>query len=343
MTQSARIFLSHSSKDNDFVRRLANDLKSKGVPVWFDEWELKVGDSLNERIGAGIKESAWLAVILSKNSVESAWVKKELNAALETELEKKQVFVLPIVIENCEIPVFLRDKMFADFRRSYEYGLSALLKRLIPEKAFFVPVATEPSIQVHRQPPRPRSEDFLINIVDARIEGRDDEHPGLLNVVFKLDKTPDDDWTELFEHPTSYILSIHAARVLGDEIYWPASESDIPNKKQWIYDWVTDANNRYLPVVQQRIAQKEALLRRSQQENEKIAKLENVLRGRTEGVLVKPTNAVMIGLCTLTLEGCTARSTPAPITQVNFDSERHIHLCFNCLQRQLDSGQYRLE
>jgi len=162
-------------------------------------------------------------------------------------------------------------------------------------------------------------------------------------VVFKLDKTPDEDWVSLFEHPSSYTLSIHPASVFGDEIHWSASESDIERSKHWVYDWLDDANKCYLPVIQQRIAQKEAQFRRTQQESEKIAKLENVLRGAREGILIRPTNAVMIGLCTLTLEGCTAQNSPAPITQVNFDNERHIHLCFNCLQKQLESGQYRVE
>jgi hypothetical protein len=343
MTQSARIFLSHSSKDNEFVRRLATDLQSRGVPVWFDKWELKVGDSLTDRISSGINESAWLAVVLSKNSVSSQWVKTELNAALAKELEKKKVFVLPILIDDCDIPVFLKDKMFADFRRSYDAGLTALLKRLIPEKAFFIPAKAAPEVQVHRQPPRPRAEEMLLKIVNVEIEGRNDEYPGLFDVVFKLDKTPDEDWVALFENPSSFTLSIHPAKVYGDEIHWGASESDIERSKHWVYDWLDDANKRYLPVIQQRIAQKEAQLRRTQQESEKIAKLENVLRGAREGILIRPTNAVMIGLCTLTLEGCTAQNAPAPITQVNFDNERHIHLCFNCLQKQLDSGQYRIE
>jgi len=137
MNNSAKIFLSHSSKDKEFVRQLALDLKKNNVPIWFDEWELKVGDSLNKRIGEGIKESGWLGIVISKNSIKSSWVEKELNAGMMTELEKKQVFVLPIVIDNCEIPIFLRDKLFADFRSDYQTGLNALLNRLIPEKSIY--------------------------------------------------------------------------------------------------------------------------------------------------------------------------------------------------------------
>lgn len=125
------VFLSHSSKDKGFVSRLATDLKSRGVPVWFDQWELKVGDSLTEKIERGINESGWLAVVLSKSSTTSDWVQKELRAALARELRDKNVFVLPIMIDDCEIPLFLLDKLYADFRTSYKHGVESLLKRIL--------------------------------------------------------------------------------------------------------------------------------------------------------------------------------------------------------------------
>lgn len=125
------VFLSHSSKDKAFVSRLATDLKSRGVPVWFDQWELKIGDSLTEKIEKGIDTSGWLAVVLSKGSASSDWVQKELRAAQARELRDRNVFVLPIVIDDCEIPLFLLDKVYADFRKSYAHGLESLVKRVI--------------------------------------------------------------------------------------------------------------------------------------------------------------------------------------------------------------------
>jgi hypothetical protein len=126
-----RVFLSHSSADKAFVSRLANDLQARKVPVWFDRWELKIGDSLTQRIQDGIAESSWLAIVLSKNSVKSEWVKKELAAAHAMELHKRSVFILPLVIDDCEIPVFLLDKLYADFRISYEHGFESLVRRVV--------------------------------------------------------------------------------------------------------------------------------------------------------------------------------------------------------------------
>jgi len=141
-----KVFLSHSTKDRHFVERLAQDLDSRGISVWFSEWEIKVGDSLNDRINTAISESGYLAVILSENSVNSAWVKKELNAALEEELSRRSVFVLPILIDECPIPVLLKDKLYADFRSNYSDGLRTLLRRLLPEKQWHTPPAPQPDI-----------------------------------------------------------------------------------------------------------------------------------------------------------------------------------------------------
>lgn len=121
------VFISYSSKDRDFALKLATDLKSRGLNVWFDQWELKVGDSLIVRIGTAIKAQDYLITILSSASVKSEWVIKELSTGVIRELEERRVVVLPVVIEDCDIPTLLTDKVYADFRRNYSSGLSKLL------------------------------------------------------------------------------------------------------------------------------------------------------------------------------------------------------------------------
>lgn len=75
------LFISYSSKDAEFVAKLAKDLVSSGVKVWWDKWVMKVGDSLHKKVQEGITNSAWLGVVLSPNAVSSPWVEKELNSA----------------------------------------------------------------------------------------------------------------------------------------------------------------------------------------------------------------------------------------------------------------------
>lgn len=125
---SHRIFISHSSKDKPFVRQLVNDLRSRNIDVWVDERELKVGDSIVKGISEGLNEADYLIVVLSKSSASSRWVQAELNTAIMDQLSGKGVVVLPILIEDCQIPALLKDRVYADFRGDYAVGLETLLE-----------------------------------------------------------------------------------------------------------------------------------------------------------------------------------------------------------------------
>jgi tetratricopeptide (TPR) repeat protein len=127
------VFISYSSFDRTFAEKLSADLRDMGIGVWFDQWEIKVGDSLVEKIAKGIEENDFLAVVLSPASLESNWVNKELRTALYREIEQKSVFVLPILLSNCDLPLFLKEKKYADFRENYEAGLKQILNVILKD------------------------------------------------------------------------------------------------------------------------------------------------------------------------------------------------------------------
>jgi len=120
------IFISHSHKDKEFVDKLGVKLTVERIPVFVDRWEMNVGDSITQKIEQAITDSSFLLVVLSESSVKSDWCKREMTSGLMLELEKRRVVVLPILIENCEIPLFLRDKFYADFREDFDYGFSQI-------------------------------------------------------------------------------------------------------------------------------------------------------------------------------------------------------------------------
>ncbi len=122
------IFISYSHKDKAFVDRLAIQLIRRNVNVWLDRWELSVGDSLVERVQDAVDGASALLVILSKASVTSEWCKKELSAGLLRELEERRVVVMPVMLEDCDVPVFARGKLFADFRTDFDDGLRAIVE-----------------------------------------------------------------------------------------------------------------------------------------------------------------------------------------------------------------------
>ena len=78
---------------------------------------MQVGDSLIEKIRHGIKHASYLGVVLSPDSVESEWVKREVEIALNEEIGGRRVKVLPILAKTCEVPGFLKGKLYADIRR----------------------------------------------------------------------------------------------------------------------------------------------------------------------------------------------------------------------------------
>ena len=90
------IFFSHASEDkNDIVRNLADSLKENGFKVWYDEFELKVGDSLRKKIDSGLKNSKYGIVIISHSFIKKNWTEYELNGMVAREMNGHKV-ILPI-------------------------------------------------------------------------------------------------------------------------------------------------------------------------------------------------------------------------------------------------------
>jgi len=145
-----KVFISHNANDKPFARRLANDLKNHGIEVWIDEAEIKLGDSLIDKISEGITEVDYVAVLLSKHSVSSEWVKREVNVALTHEISGKNVKILPLLLEKCEIPIFLTDRLYADFTAENQYpkGLELILERIFPNKKIDIEITKNESKDV---------------------------------------------------------------------------------------------------------------------------------------------------------------------------------------------------
>ena len=128
-------FISHSTKDKPFVRRLAADLVAQGVKVWIDEQQILVGDSIPEKIAQGLAESDFFLIVVSQNSVASGWVQRELSGALVHEIERRNVTVLPIKLDDAPTPATIADKLYADFTRSYQDGFERLIKSIKAREA----------------------------------------------------------------------------------------------------------------------------------------------------------------------------------------------------------------
>jgi len=113
------VFLSHSSRDKRFVRSLAGYLGKHGIRTWLDEADLLAGESLVDRLANSVMQTHLLLAVLSKHSVASSWVRKELALATHKEVDGRTVSIVPILKDDCEIPAFLGDKLYLDFRTAH--------------------------------------------------------------------------------------------------------------------------------------------------------------------------------------------------------------------------------
>lgn len=122
------VFISYSHENKEFVDQLAMQLVQHNVNIWLDRWELSIGDSIIDKIQDAADGASALLVILSNASVTSEWCKKELSAGLLRELEEKRVVVMPVMLEDCKVPLFARGKLYADFRKNFDDGLKTVLE-----------------------------------------------------------------------------------------------------------------------------------------------------------------------------------------------------------------------
>ena len=127
-----KIFLSHSSKDKGFVKKISKALESQGYQTWLDEDDILIGDDITHEIGNALTECDVVLVFLSRYSVQSRWVNREWQLKFFDQINKGHVYILPLLIEECSIPQLLRDKKYADFTKneSYETSLSLILQTL---------------------------------------------------------------------------------------------------------------------------------------------------------------------------------------------------------------------
>lgn len=123
-------FLSYSSNDKEFAEKLATSLNANGIEIFFDKWEIKVGDSIVNKIDTALGKMTDLIIVISENSINSNWVKKELSSALVKKLGNNSVKILPVLIEECNIPTIIADLKYADFVKGFENGFLDLMEAL---------------------------------------------------------------------------------------------------------------------------------------------------------------------------------------------------------------------
>lgn len=108
------VFISHASEDKEeVVRPLANALVQRGLRVWYDEFELKIGDSLRRKIDRGLANSRFGIVVLSRDFIKKGWTNYELDGIISKAVSGEQV-MLPIWHEITKQEIIAYSPSLAD-------------------------------------------------------------------------------------------------------------------------------------------------------------------------------------------------------------------------------------
>ena len=91
------LFICHASEDkSSSVRPLADALRTENVEAWYDEFSLKLGDSIRRSLDNGVKQSRFGVVVLSKAFFKKEWPQYELDGLAEREMRGRDKVILPI-------------------------------------------------------------------------------------------------------------------------------------------------------------------------------------------------------------------------------------------------------
>lgn len=125
-----KVFISHASEDKTrFVTSFATRLRENGVDAWLDRWEMLPGDSLVDKIfEEGLKEAHAVIIVLSKFSISKPWVTEELNASMVSRISKGTK-IIPIVIDDCDVPEALKSTLWEHVKNTEDFEDS--LKRIL--------------------------------------------------------------------------------------------------------------------------------------------------------------------------------------------------------------------
>lgn len=130
------VFLCHNSEDKPQLRIIAECLKNKGIHPWFDEWELRPGVRWQQVLQEQISQIEAAAVFVGSNGL-GPWQQNELEAFLEIFARNNKPLIpvlLPDAPQKPELPLFLRGRMWVDFRQSHPEPIGQLIWGITGQK-----------------------------------------------------------------------------------------------------------------------------------------------------------------------------------------------------------------
>lgn len=164
------IFISHSSKDDAFVKDLREALESLGLEAWADSRELSGGDKLTTEIEGNIENARKFIVVVSLNALNSTWVQNEVKRALEVERRRtgEGYKVIPLMLPGIQPPVLklLFGEEPVGLRVELKTGgLSEAMPAILAALGERLPADFQPNKEAVQQP----VEELILKLTDMKI------------------------------------------------------------------------------------------------------------------------------------------------------------------------------
>lgn len=171
---TAHIFISHSSKDDSFVKELRESLETYGLVVWADSRNLRGGSKLAPEIEEAIEEARQFLAVISPNTINSPWVRKEIQKALEVERTRKDegYRVIPLHLPGIEpsaLTLFFDEEPVGVRVEIKAGGLSEAMPQILAALGERLPTDRQPIKEVASQP----VEELILKLEDLKIETKD--------------------------------------------------------------------------------------------------------------------------------------------------------------------------
>ncbi len=127
-----KVFISHNKADKSTARLIAMGIVEHGESVWFDEWDIRPGESIVGGIEKGITECDVFVIVWSKNAAESKWVGTELRAIIRRRVDVDNLRIVPILVDDTELPSLVAD--YRGFALNDESSIQEVASEIVGEK-----------------------------------------------------------------------------------------------------------------------------------------------------------------------------------------------------------------
>jgi hypothetical protein len=117
-----KVFLSHSTKDKQFVEALAAELEAEKIEPWTCEVDVELGDNFVAKIEEGLSDADVTMLLWSPEAARSDWTRLEWTSVTAREISESRTRLGVVLLRDCAIPELLRVKHRIDARTDAEKG-----------------------------------------------------------------------------------------------------------------------------------------------------------------------------------------------------------------------------